>query len=96
MRQNIDTTGNTTSLKSGGEMINSNFQELYSGLRYTHTQADEATTWDVVHNLDKKYLHIVVFDSLNNQISGDINYMTTNNLQLVFDIAVKGRAEIST
>ena len=62
---------------------------------YTHTQSTNATTWDVVHNLNKKYVNVVVFDSLNNQISGDINYMTVNNLQIVYDTAIKGKAEIS-
>lgn len=58
---------------------------------YTHTQIAASNTWLVPHNLDK-FPAVMIVDSGNSVVLGDIEYLTTNTLQIKFSTAFSGKA----
>lgn len=59
--------------------------------RYTYTQSSASNNWVVTHNLGKKP-SVTVSDSANNQVFGDIFYVSNNVLEIHFGSAVSGTA----
>ncbi len=57
---------------------------------YTHTQIAASNTWLVQHNLDK-FPAVMIVDSGNSKVTGDIEYLTTNILQIKFTAAFSGK-----
>ncbi|MEN6295022.1 MAG: hypothetical protein ABFD61_02695 [Chloroherpetonaceae bacterium] len=68
--------------------------ELEAGIKdanYVHYQLSPASTWNVVHNLNKKP-SIEIIDSASSKIEGDIVYIDDNNVQINFTSAFGGTA----
>lgn len=61
---------------------------------YVHTQNVASATWEVGHNLDK-YASVVVVDSGNNVVVGEVQYNDANNLTITFSGAFSGKAFIN-
>lgn len=61
---------------------------------YVHTQLSAANTWVVEHNLDK-YVSVVVVDSGNSVVIGDIEYNDKNKVTITFQAYFSGRAYIN-
>jgi hypothetical protein len=61
---------------------------------YVHTQILASTTWSVAHDLGK-FPSVMVVDSGNNVVIGDIHYVDNNNLTITFSAAFSGRAFIN-
>lgn len=58
---------------------------------YTHTQSIPSTVWSVQHNLGKK-ASVMVVDSADSVVYGDIEYTDLNNLTITFNGAFSGKA----
>ena len=67
-----------------------------TGIKYLHTQASLATTWNINHGLGYDYPNVTVYD--NNKrvmIPDEIISVDSNNIQLVFSISEYGHALIT-
>lgn len=63
--------------------------------KYTHTQASDATTWSINHNLGSQYVYFVAYDDDDEAITPTtIEYTSENTLTLTFAIAKSGAAKI--
>ena len=58
---------------------------------YVHTQSTPAATWTVSHNLGKRPA-VVVVDSAEDVVYGDIQYINDNTVTLTFSGAFSGKA----
>ena len=61
---------------------------------YVHTQSTSADTWVITHNLGK-YPSVTVFDSAGDEVIGDINYNSLNQITITFAGAFKGTATLN-
>lgn len=61
---------------------------------YVFEQAEAASTWNVVHNLNK-YPSVTVVDSAGTTIDCTITYINSNELELKFNAAFKGTAYLN-
>ena len=58
---------------------------------YVHTQSTPAASWTVSHNLGKRPA-VVVVDSAEDVVYGDIQYIDDNTITLTFSGAFSGKA----
>ena len=58
---------------------------------YIHHQSSANTTWNVTHNLGK-FSSVMVVDSGNTVVQGQIQFVDANNVTLIFSSAFSGRA----
>lgn len=58
---------------------------------YVHTQAVASRVWEVNHGLNK-YCSVVVVDSGDSIVVGDVVYIDTNNVRLTFAASFSGKA----
>lgn len=58
---------------------------------YVHTQAVASQVWEVNHGLNK-YCSVVVVDSGDSIVVGDVVYIDTNNVRLTFAAPFSGKA----
>jgi hypothetical protein len=67
---------------------------LASQVVYEHTQSTPANTWNIQHNLGKKYVDIRILDSTDEEIVGEEDWAaSTDNLLVVhFSEPVSGKA----
>lgn len=63
-------------------------------LNYTHAQGPAASEWLITHSLGK-YPSVTVIDSAGSQVEGEIEYIDTNNLRLIFSAAFTGNAYLN-
>ena len=68
-----------TGLKGGGDK------------NYVHSQGVPSSVWNVSHNLGKKP-SVMVVDSTDTVVYGDIEYTDNNNVTLTFSGAFSGKA----
>jgi hypothetical protein len=60
---------------------------------YYHTQLSPSDSWTIHHNLDR-YPAVVVLDSSNRQVFGDVQYLSTNTLVVTFNAPFSGNAQL--
>src|SRR6056300_1368233 len=53
---------------------------------YTHVQSIASNTWTISHNLDK-FPSVLIVDSANNVVIGEITYVSSNTITLTFEAA---------
>lgn len=63
----------------------------YADKTYIHIQGTASSTWSVAHSLNK-YPSVMVVDSGNNVVVGDIAYTDNNNLVITFSASFSGKA----
>lgn len=63
-------------------------------LHFVFTQGAPASTWTVTHNLNK-FPSVLVQDSANSEIEGDIEYVSLNQLIVKFSAAFSGKAYLN-
>lgn len=68
---------------------------LPADLNYTHVQVGASTTWNVAHNMGKRYPSDTILDGSGNRIFGDIAYTDTMNLVITFNTAFSGEAHFN-
>lgn len=60
-------------------------------LNYQHTQGPASATWLINHGLGK-FPSITVIDSAGEQVEGEVVYLDSNSLQIIFSAAFAGKA----
>lgn len=65
--------------------------EIDNDKTYRHEQSVSASVWNINHNMNK-YPSIMVFDSANNQVYGDIMYDSLQKVTLTFSVGFTGYA----
>lgn len=61
---------------------------------YLHLQNTASAEWTINHNLGK-YPSVTVVDSANDEVEGNINHISVNQLIVTFSAAFAGRAFIN-
>lgn len=61
---------------------------------HTHTQLAASSLWTVVHNMGK-YPSVMVVDSGDNVVIGEIHYLTNNSLEIAFSAPFGGKAYLN-
>ena len=61
---------------------------------FVFTQGSPASTWNVVHTLNK-FPSVSVVDSANNDVIGDVHYVDTSNLTITFSSSFSGKAYLN-
>jgi hypothetical protein len=61
---------------------------------YSYSQISPQTTWTIAHNLGK-YPSVMVVDSGGNIVIGDINYISENEITVIFNSAFSGVAYLN-
>ncbi len=69
-------------------------EEVRAISKYVHTQSSANILWDITHNL-RFYPNVTVVDSGDNFVVGDVQYISTNRLQVTFTHPFAGKAYIS-
>ena len=62
-----------------------------SDKNFVHNQAAPLAVWNVNHGLNK-FCSVVVVDTSNRVVEGDIEYIDLNNVQITFSSPVVGKA----
>ena len=65
-----------------------------AGATYIHKQTMAASIWDINHNLDK-YPAVSVVDSAGTQVYGDVQYIDSNHLLIIFTSEFGGKAYLN-
>lgn len=63
-------------------------------LFYMHPQIAASTTWNVVHNMGK-YPSVTVIDSGGTYVIGEVDYISPNELNIIFTTAFSGEAYLN-
>ena len=79
IKQPVENQVDVRGLKGGGDK------------NYVHVQNTPSSTWTASHNLGKKPA-VVVVDSADEVVHGEITYVDDNNITLTFVGAFSGRA----
>lgn len=61
---------------------------------YTHTQGSASSTWTITHNLGKMP-SVVVVDSADNYVVGEVHYDSLNQVTVTFGSAFAGKAYLN-
>jgi hypothetical protein len=61
---------------------------------YTHDQGVPSATWTVVHNLEK-YPSASVVDTGGTVVTGEITYISNNEIEILFQAAFSGKAYLN-
>tara|TARA_B110000908_G_C9987680_1_gene328322 strand:- start:73 stop:411 length:339 start_codon:yes stop_codon:yes gene_type:complete len=61
---------------------------------YIHDQGTPSTVWTIVHNLDKRPSTTVV-DTAGTVVSGEISYVSNNEIEINFHNAFSGKAYLN-
>lgn len=83
----------------GNRLTQGSDQRLYvppstGDLTYTHQQSSASSQWLVDHGMGK-YPSVTVVDSAGDQVEGDVEYVDTSSLRIVFSAAFAGRAYLN-
>lgn len=74
-----------------GGILNGDWVKISGDLSYIYLQSTPNPIWLITHNLNK-YPSVVVYDSTNNVVIGDVTYNTINRLTVTFTTPFGGRA----
>lgn len=55
------------------------------------TQSEESLQWNVIHNLGFKYPNVILVDSEDNKVEGNIKYIDSSNCIITFDTPCSGK-----
>lgn len=61
---------------------------------YVHTQSSSSATWNINHSMNK-YPCVFSFDSSEDQVFGEIEYVDTNNVVITFSQSISGTAYLN-
>lgn len=61
---------------------------------FVYDQAVASNNWIIQHDLNK-YPSVTVVDSANSVVVGDVNYLTSNTLEITFHGAFSGKAYLN-
>ena len=81
---NVELKGNKTTSEIG----------IISDKTYVYTQSTAADTWRIPHNLNK-YPSVTVKDENSDIVIGEIDYVDTNTVKIVFSTSISGTAYLN-
>jgi hypothetical protein len=61
---------------------------------YIHNQPNSSAQWTITHNLNK-YPSVTVVDTANTEVVGDVQYVSANQLLLIFSFPFSGKAYLN-
>jgi hypothetical protein len=61
---------------------------------FVYSQLSASSTWNIIHNLDK-YPSVMIVDSANTVVIGNIEYISNNELELTFLSEFSGKAYLN-
>ena len=61
---------------------------------FIHEQDEVSNSWEIQHNLNK-FPSVVIIDSGNNVVFGDINYRNINEITITFSAGFSGKAYLN-
>lgn len=79
---------------SATDATTKNYVDSVSDKKYTHNQIASSTIWNIVHNLNKKP-NVTVVDSGDNVCIGEIQYISDNVINIVFNYEFSGKAYLN-
>jgi hypothetical protein len=62
-----------------------------SDASYLHNQPIASDSWTIAHNM-QKYPSVTIVDSSNDEVEGNVNHISLNQLVVTFSTAFSGRA----
>lgn len=80
-----------TNLKNEIETLKQNIGNPTSHT-FLYTQSTLSTTWQIIHNLNQEYLDVKVFDQNQNQVLCDLDFVSNNQVNLIFTTPTRGKA----
>lgn len=91
----VDTSTNILTLTdSNSNSVTVNLSHLDSDSldkNYVHNQIASSDTWNIAHNLDK-FVSVSIVDSAGTVVTGEVNYVDSNNVTLSFSAPFSGKA----
>lgn len=69
-------------------------QDLYKRDHYTHTQTIASSSWNIVHNMGKNP-SVSIVDSSGDEVEGEVNYVSSNQLTISFTASFSGTAYLN-
>lgn len=63
-------------------------------VKYVHTQSTATNTWNITHNLGF-FPNVTVLDNMNRIIEADTQYLNTNSVRIVMNVALSGVAYLT-
>lgn len=63
-------------------------------VKYVHSQNTPSTQWNITHNLNF-FPNVTVLDNANRIIEADIQYLNTNSVRIVMNVALSGVAYLT-
>lgn len=63
-------------------------------VKYVHTQVNASTQWNITHNLGF-FPNVTVLDNANRIIEADTQYLNTNSVRIVMNVALSGTAYLT-
>ena len=66
----------------------------YITLNYVHTQYSASTTWNITHSLNR-FPSVTVVDSGGSHVFGDVNYISSNQINIIFTAPFSGKAYLT-
>lgn len=85
-------TGTSTEILMADGSVNS--AASLGDKNYIHNQGSALAIWTINHNLDK-FPSVIVIDSANSNVVGEIDYLSSNSLTVTFSGAFSGTAYIN-
>ena len=73
-------------------MLLENFDQ--NSLSYLHIQNAASAIWLINHNLNKKEISVMIYDSTDRQVYGNIRLIDANNVELTFTGGFSGKAYV--
>ena len=90
-----DTTEITTLESDGTEEVVTLAEDIPSyDKNYLHIQSVPSNEWNIIHNLNK-YPSVSVFDSAGNEVIGDVQYTSLQQLTIKFSGEFAGKATLN-
>jgi len=66
----------------------------HANVIFTHQQNVAAAVWTVNHNLNRQYVEVQIIDSAGNDCETDVEYVSANQVRVIFPVAVAGTAVV--
>jgi len=87
-------SGDRTTRIATTEFVHTLIDSIRQDVKYTYTQVTPAGQWNISHNLNK-HPSIMVVDSAGTVVYGNIEYITSNSIQLNFSAPFSGVAYLN-
>lgn len=81
-------------MPGGVPVLDNNGKIENINLGYDHTQSTPVSIWEINHKLDR-FPNVVIVDSAGTKVEGDVKYIDSDNVKLIFGAAFAGTAYLN-